>query len=98
MSIGLIKNSRFWTCLTKKFTISDWLKEKVKTQWFSTKISFFQGDEDIKDDLLDDASQSDGEVNSQSEGDEQNDGAGDSSAPNSPSLKKRRARRADWLF
>lgn len=59
-------------------------------------LVFFQGDEDIKDDLLDDASQSEGELNSQSdEGDGKSDGAGDSSAPNSPGLKKRRARRAD---
>lgn len=57
-----------------------------------------QADEDIKDDLLDDASQSEGERNSQSESEEKNEGAaGDSSAPNSPSLKKRKPRRADWF-
>lgn len=59
-------------------------------------LYFFQADEDIKDDLLDDGSQSEGEGNSKSNQEQRNEAAGDSSsAPNSPDLKKRKPRRVD---
>lgn len=66
-----------------------------KTTTLYQPYLFFQADEDIKDDLLDDASQSEGEKNSVSDSEDRADGNGDSSNPNSPKIKKRKPRRAD---
>lgn len=54
-----------------------------------------QADEDIKDDLLDDASQSEGEGEKSSGAEDAKDSQGDASNPNSPKIKKRKPRRAD---
>lgn len=57
-------------------------------------------DEDIKDDLLDDASQSESDENNSTQSEEleeEEEEVKDKSNPSSPNIKKRKPRKADWI-